>query len=122
MLQDALPQVFDHLVETFPFLWSQLEELHAEVVAGPPGDLCLVHLDRLVEGWEVYTQCQYRSKLYGNFAFNGSPSRGEVDERPLANSLISLERNRALYEQPPISPSFHLCALLVREPLKSGAV
>jgi hypothetical protein len=57
-LLDAAQQVFDHPVEPFPLLGTQLEELHAEIVSGCPGDFCLVHLDRLFQGWQVYTQRQ----------------------------------------------------------------
>lgn len=72
---DALQQVRDHLVQAFPILGSQLEELHAEVVAGRPGDLCLVHFDWLLQGWKVHTQRQYCSTLYRGFASNGPASR-----------------------------------------------
>lgn len=68
---DTLQHVFDDLVETFPLLGSQLDKLHAEVIAGLPGDRSLLHFYRLFEGREVYTQCQYCSTLYMGPALNG---------------------------------------------------
>lgn len=71
---DALQHVRDHPVQAFPLLGAQLEKLHTEVVTGRPSDLCPVHLDRLLQGWKVYTQRQDCSTLYRGFASNGPAS------------------------------------------------
>jgi hypothetical protein len=103
----AFLQILDDLFQALLFRGVHIHEFHAKIITGCPGHSGPAYLNGFLVCRDVHTDRDGRTNLYMGSAFNSAAAQGEVEEFPLSNALISLERNRKLHLHAPLSPLFH---------------